>query len=187
MLGARAQKSQKKPIARYSARNNALTFSCKSCAVKRPRAPEPSEYSTRSSHLGKGTPLPTPAKAYLPDAECTAIHDTFQSESGCGGLRDSIIAVKQVQYSDAHSWQLLLSQLMSYLLWCRCDRLGMDAMRRNGARYRRTWSPTTLRHYVYWRSMCHFILNMSDCSKGKIKIHLLKKVGFVITKRFSIH
>ena len=145
------------------------------------------EYSTCCLYLVKGTSLSTPAKVCLPDADCIVTHDAFQNESGCEGLGDSIITVKEVQYSDVDSRQLLLSELMSYLHWCPCDRLGMDATPRNRAQYKRTWSANTLRHYVYWRSMCHFILNVNDCSKGKIKIHLLKKVGFVITKRFSIH
>lgn len=41
-----------------------------------------------------------------------------------------------------------------------------------------------MQHYVCERSACHSVLNVNDYDKDKIKIHLLKKEGFVITKIF---
>lgn len=183
MLSAKAQKSQEKPIARFSPRDNALTFYWKSCARKHLRAPL--WCSTWYSHLGKGTLLFTLAKVRC-QTDCTVTHDAFQ-ESGCEGLGDSTTTVNQVQYSNVDSWQLLLIELTSHLHCCPSDRLAMGTTPRDTAQYRGTWSPTTPQHYVYWRSTCHFILKVNDCSKGKIKIHFLKKAGFVMTKRFSIH
>lgn len=148
-LGAKAQKSQKKLTARYSPRSNALAWSCKSCAAKHFRAPEPAGILNVLLTPCEGDTSLHTCQGILPDTDCIITHDAFQNESGCDGLGDSITAVKQLQYSDVDIWQLLLSELMPYLHWCPYDRLGMDAVPRNRAQYGRTRSPTTLRRYVY--------------------------------------
>lgn len=92
--------------------------------------------------------------------------------------------LKQGRYSGVGSSKLLLCELLSHLQWCPHGRLGMETTAGNRAQDRRTQSPATLGLCACCRSRCHLVLNMSGCSKGKIKIHLLKKGGFVITKRF---
>lgn len=92
--------------------------------------------------------------------------------------------LKQGQYSGVGSSKLLLCELLSHLQWCPHGRLGMETTAGDRAQERRTRSPATLGLCACCRSRCHLVLNMSGCSKGKIKIHLLKKGGFVITKRF---
>ena len=134
--------------------------------MKRPRALEPSGIPNVLLTPREGDPALHTCWGLLPDADCRT---TFQSRSGFKDLGDSNSTAKQVQYSDVDSWQPLLSELMSHLRRCPYDRLGTGTTPRNRAQYRRTSSPTTLRHYVYQRSTCHFLLNVNDYSKGKKK------------------
>lgn len=95
--------------------------------------------------------------------------------------------LKQGQYPGVGSWQLILCELLPHFQWCAYGSLGIWGQSTGqslGTVQHGTGSPALLGLCACWRSRTHFVLNFSDCSKGKIKIHLLQEVGFVITKGF---
>lgn len=147
----------------------------------------PLKYSACSLSLAQKTPLLTPILRYT--VRCR-LHNIPQLLSKFHSQVWMWRLERQYHHSKTgiiFRYRQLASELMSYLHWYPYEGLGMDTMPRNRAQCRRTLNPNILQHYACGRSMCHFILNVNDCSKGKMKMHLLKKVGFVITKRFSIH
>lgn len=83
-LGAKAQK---KPVTRYSPRNN--LFSCKICAVKHSRAPEPFGILNTLLIPQEGDTTLYTCQSLSPDAERIVTHKAFQKESGCEDLGDS--------------------------------------------------------------------------------------------------